>query len=315
LLSTIWSTLHRIETALDFSFGIPYRMSIAMRKRLLQFALAMIVSCCVWVTPGLTQSQAGSALGDAAAFEIASVRPDDPNQMFRMVYSKFSGDGYRASHVTVQGLLKDAFDLDDSRILGAPGWVRTTQYEIEARIDTNTALALGKMNEEQQKIAHRRMLTTLLADRYHLAVHLETRNLPTYELVVAKGGSKLHEAKAGDDYSHGLKTWRGETVGPHMMQMQLHAGKIRALGGQGVPLDVLVNQLTAQVGRTVVDKTGLSGNYDFNLKWSTIGAESSDDADASLFTALEEQLGLKLEARKGPVPVVVVDRVEAPTEN
>jgi uncharacterized protein (TIGR03435 family) len=258
------------------------------------------------------QSHAAIAVSGATSFEVASVRRDDPNEMFRMVYSSFSADGYSASHVTVQGLLKDAFDLDDFRILGAPAWVRTRQYGIEARIEIETALALGKMSMEQQAIAHRQMLVALLADRFHLAAHLETRELPTYELGVAKGGSKLHEAKAGDDYSQGLKTWRGETVGPHMMQMQLRGGKVGQLGGQGIPLTVLVTQLTAQLGRTVIDKTGPAGNYDFQLKWSP-GDEG--DAGASLFAALEEQLGLRLEARKGPVAVVVVDRVEPPTEN
>jgi len=169
------------------------------------------------------------------------------------------------------------------------------------------------------------MRQALLADRFKLTLHKEIRELPVYSLVIAKNGSKLRVSKPGDTYEAGLKTASGNIVGPHMMLMQLGGGQI---GGQGVLLEVLVKQLSSQLGRVVQDKTGLTGNYDFNLRWAPDSArtpaggeqQGSDAATSefygpSLFTALEEQLGLKLESQKGPVEILVVDHVEMPTEN
>lgn len=254
------------------------------------------------------------------SFEVASIRPDPPGGMFNMVHMNFEPDGYSASHATVWMLLKDAYGIDNYQIFAAPSWVHSDRYEIEAKIDSAASEQLAHLKPDQLKLAHQQMLRSLLADRFKLTAHIETRELPVYSLVIAKNGPKIHEAKPDDTYANGLKSATGNTVGPHMMLMQLRGGHVSGqIDGQGVPLELLVQQLAAQVGRTVIDKTGLTGSYDFNLTWTpdppTPEAATAEPAAPSLFTAIQEQLGLKLESTKGPVQVLVIDHIEPLSEN
>jgi uncharacterized protein (TIGR03435 family) len=263
-------------------------------------------------------------------FEVVSVRPEDPDGMAHMVKMSFSEDGYQAANATVAMLIKDAYGIGDKQIVGAPDWARSVRFEIDARIDSATVEQLGKTDAAGQKLAHQKMLQSLLTDRFMLTVHRESKELPIYTLVVAKNGSKLHEAKPGDDYANGLKTATGRPVVPHMLYMRLGGGRI---SGQGVPLEYLVQQLSSQFGLPVQDKTGLTDSYDFTLEWTPerprpplvddpgntpeqdqLEAEPAP-IGASLSTALEEQLGLKLEVQKGPVEMLVIDDVERPTGN
>jgi uncharacterized protein (TIGR03435 family) len=169
------------------------------------------------------------------------------------------------------------------------------------------------------------MLQPLLAERFKLKAHTETKQLPVYELIVAKGGPKLKEATPGDTYANGFKGPDG--VGRGGM-MRMGRGQ---LTGQGVPITTLTNLLSQQLQRTVVDKTGLTGKYDLELNWTPeqgeggLGpppgaaspqAEPAPDATGpSIFTALQEQLGLKLQSTKGPVETLVIDHAEMPSEN
>ncbi|HUP05049.1 MAG TPA: TIGR03435 family protein, partial [Bryobacteraceae bacterium] len=157
----------------------------------------------------------------------------------------------------------------------------------------------------------------------------ETKELPVYTLVIAKNGPKLQEAKSGDSYANGYKRPDGRPVGGTFMRM----GK-GEIDSQGTPMDFLVQQLARQVGRTVVDQTGLKGKYDFTLKWTPdpgtpagmVGPPAGggrapdnsappDTSGPSIFTAVQEQLGLKLESTKGPVEIIVIDHIERPSEN
>ena len=173
------------------------------------------------------------------------------------------------------------------------------------------------------------MLQALLANRFKLAVHRETKDLPGYALVVAKNGPKLHDAKPGDTYPNGIKGPDGQP-GQGLMIM---GGLGGPLTGQGINIENLVRVLSQQLGRTILDETGLTGKYDFTLKWTpddragpisaanqgggsrSDDAPSSDSSGPSIFTAIQEQLGLKLESRKVPVEMLVIDHVEAPSEN
>jgi uncharacterized protein (TIGR03435 family) len=169
------------------------------------------------------------------------------------------------------------------------------------------------------------MLRPALADRFKLKVHTETKQLPVYKIVLAKGGSKLKEATAGDTYANGIKGPDG--VGRPGM-MRFGPGQLTA---QAVPMTSLTNMLSQQLHRTVLDKTGLTGKYDLELNWTPDqgadpmfkGPEGSpqrgdaapDSSGPSIFTALQEQLGLKLQSAKGPVETLVIDHVEMPSEN
>jgi uncharacterized protein (TIGR03435 family) len=156
------------------------------------------------------------------------------------------------------------------------------------------------------------MLQALLADRFKLTIHRETKNLPIYSLVIAKGGSKLQEAHLdGRPEDHMIRVGRGELTAP------------------GIRLEDFAHILTQQTGRTVVDNTGLKGHYDLKFHWTPDQGEAFDgpggstspessissDMPPSIFTAIQEQLGLKLESRKGPVEILVIDHVEKPSEN
>jgi uncharacterized protein (TIGR03435 family) len=162
------------------------------------------------------------------------------------------------------------------------------------------------------------MLQALLADRFKLTIHRETKDLPAYALVIAKNGPKLQEAKPG--------TYPEDGKG--------HAGRILMdpgqLTGQGLPIATLAEFLSEWLGRTVLDQTGLKGNYDFTLKWtpepgqgmmlrgpegSNPGPEGGPPTDSPAITAIQEELGLKVESTKAPVEVLVIDHVEKPSEN
>ena len=170
------------------------------------------------------------------------------------------------------------------------------------------------------------MIQPILAERFQLKVHWATKELPVYALVVAKGGPKLKEAKPGDTYPNGLKSPDGPR-GRGMMRMQW--GQLTA---QALPVSALVKLLSEQQqDRLIVDQTGLSGVYDFTLKWTPEGPQpamfkgdgggppqpktTDESSEPSLFTAMQEQLGLKLESRKAPVQVLVIDHVERPSAN
>jgi len=226
--------------------------------------------------------------------------------------------------VSLKLLIQQAYDVRDFQISGGPGWITSDRYAIEAKsLDTPAGPPpdFMKMSEDERKKIQertRQMIQGLLADRFQLKVHHETKELPIYALVVGKGGSKLKEIGSTSDPS----------MKPGMMRMG-----IGQLTGSQVPLAFLVQNISQMVGRTVVDLTGLKGNYDFELKWTpdvgqgggpfggpppppgVEGPPPPDPNGPTLFTALQEQLGLKLESTKGPVDIIVIDRVEKPSEN
>jgi uncharacterized protein (TIGR03435 family) len=231
-------------------------------------------------------------------------------------------DGVSYSNVPLQLVLRNTFGVEDSRILGAPDWVRANRFDIEAKVDAGDAPKLEKLSDDERG----KMLLPVLADRFGLKFHHETRELPTYVLVVAKGGLKIKESKPGDPYGDGMKGPDGKPAGG--MVMMTGRGKIT---GQGIPISLLVNLLSSQrLGRPIFDKTGLAGNYDFELHWTPDDApppmaggaqasapanEAASDPGPSLFTAIQEQLGLRLDPQKGPVDVVVIDHIEQPSAN
>lgn len=306
------------------------------RKRPL--AAALWIAAAISVVFGLVSldtSYAQSPVEDTStispAFEVASIKADRPGGGARMM---FGPDGYSATGVTAEMLIQDAYGVDSNQIVGAPEWAGSERYEIDAKMDDSIADEITELSEDRRRLVQNRMLQSLLADRFKLATHSETKVLPVYALIVAKDGPKLHEAKPGDTYSNGLKTRGGLPVGPHMGMTPLGAGG--PISVQGLPITSLVGGLTRQPelgGKMVVDETGLKGNYDFTLQWKSDGgpalvpsegdlreqgtadSHSSGSSGPSLFTALEEQLGLKLEPQKAPVEILVIDHVEEPSVN
>jgi uncharacterized protein (TIGR03435 family) len=194
-------------------------------------------------------------------------------------------------------------------------------------MDAATADALEKLSRDQRVLAQQQMLQALLGDRFRLTVHRETKELTTYTLVIAKGGPKLQEAKPGDTYPNGGTLPDGTHAGAGDMKGSQTSGDLR---GQAVPVARLVQSLTLMLGRPVSDKTELKGVYDFKLQFTPddrlqppsglapnarLPVPPADSNAPSLFDALQEQLGLKLESGKGPAEVIVIDHVERPSAN
>jgi len=261
-------------------------------------------------------ARAQDAPADIPKFDVATIKPNKSGEMRIMM--RFLPDGFNMEGVPPQLMLTQAFNVEDDRIVGAPAWVKTDRFDIQAKVAPEDAPKLDKLKREQRSA----MLQPLLEDRFNLKFHHETREMPVYVLVVAKGGSKLKPAE----------TAPGGTGGQRMPRMRMSPGNLDA---QGAQLDMLAHVLSSQVGRTVIDKTGLTGNYDFALHFTPEnmprmgpgpggpdggrpGADAPPPPDTSgpdIFTAVQEQLGLKLESEKGPVDVIVIDHIDKPSEN
>jgi uncharacterized protein (TIGR03435 family) len=259
-------------------------------------------------TPDLAQSQEhGSIAG--YEFEVASVTPSNPDAIGGFMTLPGKGvvsDHFIERNIALMKIIRAAygipFEAADARILGAPGWLNSEKYDINAKIDGSAVEELKKLSQDQRTLAQEQMLQALLTDRFRLIVHRETKELPIYTLALTKGGAKLQAARPDEagaiSYGPGLITGEAKSTGN------------------------LAQLLSVFVARPVVDKTGLAGNYDFKLKWApgdgqavSAGASPQDSEPFSVFTAIQEQLGLKLVSAKGPVQVIVIDHVERPSAN
>jgi uncharacterized protein (TIGR03435 family) len=244
------------------------------------------------------QQVKGDAPSQLPAFAVATVKPAQHGNGMSLL--QFLPDGIRIENFSLRQVLRAAFGMQDDRVLGVPDWAEAERFDVEARVDDSDVVKLGALTFAQRQ----EMLVPLLVDRFGLKFHHEPRDLPVYDLVVAKGGSKLKESNAEPAQRHFLPMGRGQ------------------LESIGFPLKALIPILSRQLGRTVFDKTGLTGRYDYTLHWSPetglgalasgpSGDAPSDSASApDLFTAVQEQLGLKLESQRGPVDVVVIDHMD-----
>jgi uncharacterized protein (TIGR03435 family) len=264
-----------------------------MLRNVTTFLAALLIA----VAPG------ARAQSSRPHFEVASVKRNNTGSRA----SNCCGGPGRlvGQNVTLGMLINIAYKVQDFQVVGAPAWVNSDRYDIEAKPSDDS---LGKQNQE---IVQGPMLQSLLEDRFKLVVGRETRELPIFELTVAKSDSKL---KAGActtrDPSSPPSRQRPSDCGFSVMNNNM----IRATQ---IDMDRFVSMLTFWLRRTVVDKTGFKGTFDVDLKWNPdeAAATPSTDTAPSIFTALEEQLGLKLESSKGTVEVLVIDSVSKPSEN
>lgn len=252
---------------------------------------------------------AGPALGQSAPFYTYDVVVIKPNT---------SGSGssgidrdpgsYKAENVPLKRLIQEAYGVQSAdQITGLPGWASDAHYDLTAKSDAETAARIGKLTHDESVAAAQAAGQALLAERFHLKVHHESRELPEYALVQAKGGSKL---KPGDEMkpnAGGMHTFNLSSGTPTM-----HADAVR--------LENLTLFLSRQLHRPVLDRTGLTGKFDMELHWTPddaapVPADSKAERAPGLLTALQEQLGLRLESIKGPVDMIVVDHVETPEAN
>lgn len=227
------------------------------------------------------------------AFDVATVKPVEPDDPRTSI--EIHGDRLIAS-ATMKALIGFAWDVQDRDIAAGPSWIGSIVYHVEGKSES-----LLQQNALPQI---RQMLQSLLADRFKLAIHRQTREEPVYELLVSRGGDKLKPST--ENQPPRLGNGRGR------------------ISGAAADTGMLARMLSGRLGRPVLDKTGLTGNYDFTLTWTPAPGEAGDGTEdgpaadpggPSIFSALQEQFGLKLESAKGPVEILVVDHVEKPDAN
>ena len=275
-------------------------------------------------------SPAESTTTQSFVYQTVSIKLDEAgmaavkaNEVIRQRMLAKPG-GFDATNTPVRQLIQAAYNMQDDRVMGGPDWITSELYDIDAQSDEATTQKIQAFAADQQDFVHRRQLQTLLADRFKLIVHRETKELPVYTLLLAEGGPKLQEATPGNTYSNGVKGPNGLPVGPGQIVGGLSPlNEPTILVAQAVPMTSVAQKLSWQLDHTVFDMTGLKGNYDFTLRWmpdARLAKRGSDSpaplpSDLSIAKAIEQQLGLKLELQKAPIQVLVIDHIETPTTN
>jgi uncharacterized protein (TIGR03435 family) len=271
--------------------------------KLLVLFPALIAVGVLSAPPSRAQSQ--SAVPSPQAFDVASIKLNRSGAR-NSGFKRFTGGVLNATNITLKMLIAFAYDISQDQILEGPGWLDSERYDVLAKPDRSSDA--GAISDDRSMALIRRRTQALLGDRFKLALRKETRQLPVFALVLGNGGPKhLQEAKGGKP---DLIT-NGHHVSCQRVSMEFFAKVF----------------LTGETGRPVLDRTGIKGDFDFTLDWTPDESPAKRPGDGnearsapdpmgpSFFTALQEQLGLKLEATKGPVEVFVVDHAEKASEN
>jgi len=262
------------------------------------------------------QNQNANALAPAYEFETASIKPNKSG--FTSFRSGFTVDGFRADGTQVRWLIQQAYGVSDFFLSGILDRLNSERFDVEAKMDTSVADQLSKLTPAQLKLAQQQMLQTLLAERFNLKIHRETKDEPVYFLIVGKNGPKLQNAKTDD--TRGFLNADGTAA-----RSRIQLGPGNKTYAYSTSMKTLGDFLTRFLSRPVLDKTGLAGSYDFTLDWMPDAppASSPDAANGvtlpsvpgdSLFSTVQ-QLGLRLEPGKAPIEIIVIDHVERPSGN
>ena len=276
----------------------------------------------ILLASGSLQAQDGRSGGSAAPssrpqFEVASIRP---NRSLSPPRAGFRPNGFEAVNATARQLITLAYGSDpenvDDDIIGGPAWLDSERFDVSAR----GAIADGAGNQVQG----RAMLQSLLEDRFNIRVHRERREQPVYRLVIAPGDRRGAAGLKRAPLDCSTRADRRPDGTPGIM----YCGIDRAPGrstGRSMPMRLLADTLSSRTGRKVLDETGLSGEWDWDLEWSpgpsepappgAITAEPAPLDGPSIFAAVQEQLGLRLESGRAPLDVLVIDTIERPSPN
>jgi bla regulator protein blaR1 len=279
------------------------------------------------------------ATGPLPSFEVATVKPSNGDNTTPSVSTATES---RTMNVTARNLIEQAYGIPwtsgrNERVVGGPSWIDNNRYDVDARIDESLVASFEKLSREERKKQMSLMMQSLLADRFKLRVHVQSAELPMYELMFARGGPKLTVTKylptatTGEDQPPAKVgvPMRAEDIRKGILV--LYRGQAAEMTAKGQTLNELVHWLAGYSeigGRTVVNRTGLPGTYDFTLRWTRepLTAQGPQDEQLrsvpsnvpeapGLFTALQEQLGLRLMSTKGPVEVLVIDHIDLPSQN
>jgi uncharacterized protein (TIGR03435 family) len=272
-----------------------------------KFWVGVFLLAIAFPRPGRTALCADDPTSPAPPFEVASIKVNKSGS--GSSHSRFKDGRFSATNETVKMFIQyDAYGIPARQIVGGPAWVDSERFDVEAKADDQSTTQMAKLDQAARSAMERQMMQQLLADRFHLAVHWDTKEVPVYALVLAKGGPKFSATK--DPEGHSGTSASG--------------GRLKATAVTMTRLaETLTQLLSRELGRVVVDRTGLDGKYDLELNWSpdngssafSDGGNNAASIGPSIFTALEEQLGLKLTSAKGPVRSLVIDHLEQPSEN
>jgi uncharacterized protein (TIGR03435 family) len=284
--------------------------------------LWLFVAVAVAVTPLMSQTQPETK----KSFAVASVKSITQRGRTSMTTD---GGRFNAPIANLWTLLRWAYRppeggpifYNEYQVVGAPSWIQSARFSVEAKAEDESR----QVPAEEMQL----MLQSLLEDRFQLKVHRETRQMPLYELVIGKSGLKM---KLSEDQTppapaqRGERGQRGQAAAPVRGRTLVNVAGASTPGffsvkmsGTGISLPVLVNRLQEAADRPLIDKTNLSGLYDFSLQFEIAAGPNGEPTDADSFaamvTAIQEHLGLKLESAKGPSNVLVIDSVQKPAEN
>ena len=271
------------------------------------------------IAAGMALVTGGAAFGQSAGaplhFEVASIKPVAPSLDGRyMVRMRVSEGGLNYSSASLKAIIERACDVRDFQISG-PDWMASARFDVVAKLPAGAP-----------RSGVPEMLRSLLAERFHMTVHRETRQVPMYALVVGKNGPRMKESAADgnapppeSDPRPGPAAASALDCGPRDAVAKVAGWMINKgpghVEGHAMNMASLTNLLSSLLGRPVVNETGLAGSYDFDLVYAPAAATADSDA-LPLLDAVQSDIGLKLVARKGPLELVVVDHVEEkPTEN
>jgi len=261
---------------------------------------------------GVTHSRTFAA--QELAFEVASVKPNVSGDERSASYVQ-PGGRYTASNVTVRMLIKTAYQVHDEQIVGGPDWIETARFDVNGKATDTTPTAMAFID------LARLMLRRVLEDRFKLTLVRERREIPVYGLVVAKSDGRLGSQLVRSDARTCDGPWTSVPIAPGLPEPNpaspCNSGFSRSghVAARAVEFPTLVTQISSWADRLVVDQTGLSGRFDWDLQWTQAALSTTTTADSpgvALATAMQEQLGLKFESRRAPIDVLVVARVERP---
>ena len=260
------------------------------------------------------------------SFEVASIKPADPSERSRgRGFSSPDPGQFHVISMTAKGMIRFVFGLKDFQLVGGPDWADSKEYDIDAKVEDSLAKRIQTMSRPERQQQERMMLHSLLDERFKLRISHVTKIEPEYALVVAKGGQKLTPTAwvPPPSGAPGAQALPGK--GPHLL---LNNGNISAVAQPVSGLADLLAFMPEIEGHLVVDQTGIKGNYDYTVQFSSEALDQkfaqeagapppsqSNDSGPSIFTALEEQLGLKLQMTKGPVDIYTIEHIEEPSDN
>jgi uncharacterized protein (TIGR03435 family) len=258
-------------------------------------------------------------------FDAVSIRPIEPKHGH--LTNLPNSDGITIENYNLDDIIRWDFNLGfgwrDDQLQGTPKWFTTDEFVIQAKVADSDVAAWKKLDDAARRLVFRKVLT----ERFKLTCHYVEVEQPVYNLVIAKGGLKMKEATPDDSKRFAGRSYLGEEYFGVKVFLLGKSGSAPGSDGLGF-LDISMktfadNYLTRNTGRTVLDKTGLTAAYTFILNFASVQTTASTDDSGSatepgppsIFTALPEQLGLKLEPGRGPVPVLVIDHIERPSGN